>query len=338
MTSPPQYVSKAHAETLLQNLEKLPGDPAQGFFGPASITWQVNRECAVFFAAGRAALLQLAHPWVATALDHHSDLRNDAIGRFHSTFRVIYTMLFGTRNQALAASRQLYRRHTTIRGELPSAIGPFPAHQRYEANETAALLWVYATLVDSALLAYELVRSPLPRDQREAYFVESKRMAALFGLAPEALPADWNSFTRYMSGMLGSAALTVDATGRALGQSVLSGVGTWIRPPIWYRALTTFWLPAHLRADFGLPFGPREVRALQRAERWVPRLYCLLPRSLRLVGPYHEAISRLRGRAPGPLTRLSNHFWMGQQRLLYSGVRQPSPDVGTAFRDRSSGA
>ncbi|HTF63043.1 MAG TPA: oxygenase MpaB family protein [Edaphobacter sp.] len=103
------YVSHASIEELLFELETLPGESRLGLFGPESVTWRVNRESAIFLGAGRAALLQLAHPWVAASLVHHSNLMNDAIGRFHSTFRVIYTMLFGTRAQAIAASRQLYR-------------------------------------------------------------------------------------------------------------------------------------------------------------------------------------------------------------------------------------
>jgi uncharacterized protein (DUF2236 family) len=44
----------------------------EGVFGPASLTWRVNREAAIFLGAGRALLLQLAHPHVATAIADHS--------------------------------------------------------------------------------------------------------------------------------------------------------------------------------------------------------------------------------------------------------------------------
>ena len=123
MASPRDYVLHADSQSLRAALEQLPGENRSGFFGPGSVTWRVNRESAVFLGAGRAALLQLAHPWVAAALAQHSNLLNDAVGRFHSTFRVIYTMLFGTRSQALEASRHLYQRHTGIRGELPGNVG-----------------------------------------------------------------------------------------------------------------------------------------------------------------------------------------------------------------------
>ena len=234
----PEFVSAADLEQTIASLRHLRGRDVDGFFGPGSITWQVNRECGVFLGAGRAALLQLAHPWVATSLAHHSNLLHDAIGRFHSTFRVVYTMLFGTRAQALAASRQLHSRHTGIRGELPAAIGPYPAHQHYAANEVEALRWVYATLIDSALLAYGTVLPPLSPSARGAYYAESKHFGALCGIPPEALPADWDGFAAYMKEMLASPVLAVDVNAAALGRSVLAGVGTWVRQPRWYRALT----------------------------------------------------------------------------------------------------
>jgi len=306
-----QYVSRAASQDLLDSLEQLPGEPGHGFFGPGSVTWHVNRESAVFLGAGRAALLQLAHPWVAVALAQHSNLLNDAVERFHSTFRVIYTMLFGTRGQATEASKQLHRLHTGIRGELPSG-------EHYEANEVAALRWVYATLVESAILAYEFALPPLSLSDREQYYLESKRMAALFGISAEALPRDWTAFLHYTAKMIDSPQLCVNAEALALGESVLSGVGTRVRPPHWYRALTAYWMPVSLRAAFQLDFGPREEQAVRRAARRLPRIYPYVPAALRYVGPFHEANARLRGREPGTLTRRSNCFWMGQPRLLYS--------------------
>jgi uncharacterized protein (DUF2236 family) len=265
-------------------------------------------------------VLQLAHPWVGAALAQHSNLLNDAVGRFHSTFRVIYTMLFGTRGQAHEASKQLYQRHTGIRGELPNTVGGSLRGDHYEANEVAALRWVYATLVESAILAYEFALPPLTVSEREQYYAESKRMAALFGISAEALPADWAAFLEYMATMNDSQELCVDANALALGKSVLSGAGSRIDPPHWYRALTAYWMPIRLRTGFQLDFGAREEQAVHRAARWVPRIYRSMPGAVRFVGPFHEADARLRGHAPGVLTRRSNCFWMGEPRLLYSGA------------------
>ncbi len=113
-------------------------------------------------------------------------------------------MMFGTAEQAHAASRQLHRLHQGIQGVLPHTVGQFRQGTRYEANEISALRWVYATLVDSALLAYELLLPPLTDVERKQYFAESLRMAALFGIAPQHLPAGWPAFNAYMESMLQS--------------------------------------------------------------------------------------------------------------------------------------
>ncbi len=317
-----QNVSYTDSEELISGLLELPGNPRLGFFGPGSVSWRINRESAVFLGAGRAALLQIAHPWVAASLTHHSNLLNNPIGRFHSTFRVVYTMLFGARAQAVESARQLYRLHTTIRGELPHAIGAHRQGEHYQANEVAALRWVYATLVESAILAYEFVLPPLQPGEREDYYAESKRMAALCGIPAGSLPTDWAAFSRYTAEMLDSPLLGVGPEGQALGHSVLSGAGSRLHPPLWYRALTAYWMPPRLRSAFALSFDVREEAALRRCARWLPRLYRRLPETVRFVGPYHEAAARLRGRSPGPLIRRSNSFWMGQPRLLHSDLSQ----------------
>ena len=196
---PGREVDRGALERLLTGLAMLPGDAREGFFGPGSVSWRVNRESAVFLGAGRAALLQIAHPWVAAALHEHSNLLNDALARFHATFRVVYTMVFGTRGQALAASRQLHARHVSVRGVLPGSAGQaWPRGGQYRANQMDALLWVYATLVDSALHAYECVLPVLTEAEREGYYRESRRTAALFGIGGEALPTDWRAFQAYM--------------------------------------------------------------------------------------------------------------------------------------------
>jgi uncharacterized protein (DUF2236 family) len=91
-----QSVSQQEIERLWDSVAGHTANPRAGIFGPESVSWKVNRESALFLGAGRAALLQLAHPWVATALDQHSNLLNDPLARFHNTFRVVFTMIFGT--------------------------------------------------------------------------------------------------------------------------------------------------------------------------------------------------------------------------------------------------
>lgn len=313
----PRPVHASDLATLASPLRYSTTTPQAGLFGPGSVSWRVNRESALFFGAGRASLLQLAHPWVAVALDQHSNLRNDPLARFHNTFRVVFAMVFGSLDQAISASRYLHRRHSSIRGEMPSPVAAWPRHSHYEANELNALIWVYATLVESALVAYDAVLPPLTAAQRETYFSESKRLAALFGIPSESLPQNWSGFEAYMEDMYRSSQLGVDNLARDLADGVLHGRGTWLPVPEWYRALTTCWLPPHLREAFALPYGPSEQASTQRAIIWLRRIYPRLPAPLRFVGPYREACARLSERRAGPLVRASNRFWTGHQRTMF---------------------
>lgn len=312
----PRPVSSADLEVLLAELRTSVCSTDEGVFGPGSISWKLNRESALFLAAGRAALLQLAHPWVAAAIAQHSRTLNDPIGRFHQTFRVIFAMIFGPADQAFAVARKLHRLHQGIRGILPESAGSFSSGTIYEANEVEALRWVYATLVDSALLAYELMLPPLSHLEREKYLSESLRMAALFGISSEFLPQNWDDFREYFSSTLRSGSLGVSASTRVLAQKLQSGAGLLIKPPFWYEALTTQLLPPRLRDEFGLPYGTREEDAVRRALAWLRPLYRKLPGTIRFVGPYNEARHRLRGAKPGLAVRLSNRLWIGQPKLL----------------------
>jgi uncharacterized protein (DUF2236 family) len=283
------------------------------------VSWKVNRESALFLAAGRAALLQLAHPWVATAIAQRSRTLHDPIGRFHNTFRVMFTMIFGSVEQALAAARQLHRRHEGIRGKLPEAAGRFPKGTSYEANEIAALTWVHATLVDSALLAYQLVLPPLGDVERERYYAESLKTGALFGIPRESLPQDDPRFRLYMESMLNSDALSVSAAAHSMAHRLQAGAGLRVKPPFWYRALTVGLLPPRLREEFQFTYGDRDKSKADRALAWLRRIYPRLPAMLRFVGPYNEVRSQLNESSyRSAAVRLSNRLWIGQPSILVS--------------------
>jgi uncharacterized protein (DUF2236 family) len=312
-------VSRAELEALLASIAGQTADPRAGIFGPGSMTWKVNREAALFLGAGRAALLQLAHPWVATALEQHSALLSDPVARFHNTFRIVFTMVFGSLEQALAAARHLHTLHTGIRGEMPGKVAGWSKGTHYEANEVAALRWVYATLVESGVEAYGLVH-PFSTEEQGRYYHESKTMAALFGLPAAELPEDWPAFRQYVAQMCTSRELGVGASAKAMAQAILQGRGSRLRVPRWYGALTAEWLGARFREEFGLSWSAADQRRAAHAHRWLPRVWRTLPSAVRFVGPWHEAQVRLQAQTPGMVTLIGNRFWIGQTLLPFANL------------------
>jgi uncharacterized protein (DUF2236 family) len=324
------FVSPRDSEALLAAIAARTSDRNAGIFGPESASWRVNRESALLLGAGRAALLQLAHPWVTASLAEHSTVMDNPIARFHNTFRIVFTMVFGSLDQALAAARYLYALHTRIRGEMKEDVAQWRRGSHYEANEIGALRWVFATLAESAVLAHDCVLPPLSAAEREGYYADCKTMAGLFGLPPASLPENWEAFAAYNREMCCSDALGVSVTARRMAHRLLAGAGSWIRPPFWYRALTAEWMPERFRHEFGLDFGAPDRRAAERAKRLLPEIYRRLPAAIRFTGPWHEAQARLAGRRVSALTRWSNRFWIGQPLLPFA--------TGNALRCGQQGA
>ncbi len=309
-------VSESDLEAALDFVRARAAGSVEGIFGPASMTWRIDREAVIFLGAGRALLLQLAHPWVAAAVAEHSRTFADPIGRFHRTFDVVFTMVFGSLDKAIAAARRLHQRHATIVGRLPEAIGPFDSGSSYRANEVAALRWVHATLVETAFIVHNLILPPLSVEERELYWAESRLFGALFGLTSADLPADWESFAAYNAAMMQSDTLSVSTAAREVAGQIFAGGRPWLRPPRWYQALSAQLLPDRLRMGFGFVFDERDRKAAEHALACVRRVYPNIPTRLRYVGPYQEAQARLQGkRQLGWATRCLNRAWIGRPQL-----------------------
>ena len=309
----PPSIAAIDFERGLDAVRSKAAGPGEGVFGPGSTIWQVDREALVFLGAGRALLLQLAHPWVATAIAEHSTALSDPIGRFHRTFEIVFTLVFGSLEQALATSRRLHRRHAAISGYLPQRLGQYPKGSPYRASEVSALMWVHATLVETAFTVHGLVLEPLETERRARYYADCQLLGVLFGIPLDAQPTDWPTFARYFDAMVMSKELAVGPAAQDIGTRMLAGAGR-IPIPRWYRNLTAHLMPERLRASFGLPFGEEERRSALRALRLIRRMYPVLPTRLRYVAPYHEALGRRCGRSrPDLMTRALNYLWIGRE-------------------------
>src|SRR5262245_2277278 len=149
-------VTRADLERHIERLRAEVTDPKAGIYGPDSMAWTIDKEAALFRAGGKAALLQLAHPAVAHAVDQHSATRNDPLGRFQRTFDNVFAMVFGDLDSAIRHARRVHAIHSRIVGEIREEVGAYQCGDRYVANDEHALFWVHATLIHSAIEMYEL--------------------------------------------------------------------------------------------------------------------------------------------------------------------------------------
>jgi uncharacterized protein (DUF2236 family) len=261
------------------------GDP--GLFGPGSASWQVDRE-AVLLAGGTCALLmQLAHPAVAAAVAQHSDFRADPFGRLRRTLTASYAVVFGSTPRAERAIRRINAIHGVVSGHVPET------GQAYRALDPHLLLWVHATLVDTALRVYERYVAALSPATAEAYHDEARRVAILLGVPPNVVPPTLADLRARMTEML-DGEVRVTPTARMLASSVLYPSRVMPRA-LWDAAhLVSFSvMPAAIRAGYGIPWSSARERGMQRVGAVSRRLLPLVPGALRHVTHARSAERRL---------------------------------------------
>ena len=243
-----------------------------GLFEEDSITRRVNRENILLLGGGRALLMQIAHPKIAAGVDEHSDFRAHPIRRLRRTIRMTMAIVFGDRETALAAARRVNQVHAKVQG------------REYRALEPDLLLWVYATLADTALVTYETFVQRLLPHERDAFHKEFKLLGELLGIPRERFPNTVRDFDAYLESMVSSGPVRVDARARELAAEIMRPRVSLLPRPVMVplNVVTTGLLTPALRAQYGLPWGRGQQRAYRLAVAVLPRVIALTPPVLRV--------------------------------------------------------
>lgn len=266
---------------------------AHGLFGPASATWRINGERAMILGGGRALILQMAHPHIGAAVDHHSRYRDDRWGRLRHTLTTIGEILFGDTETAERSAARMRRFHARFRGLVPEGRA---AGQSYDATDAALVLWVWATLVDSAILVYHRYVHPLTTDEIERYYTEQRRFAEICGVPGDACPSTHATFRAYFDGIVRD---TLEATPAAREAATLVmnpfGLPRLAAPIVLLMGLPTAGLlPEPLRSELAVPWGPGRERLLRGSAAASRTLRPALPHRLRRVRSARLADQRIR--------------------------------------------
>ena len=160
------------------------------------------------------------------------------------------------------------RHRVRHRGEARrGAAGLAKVHARvtgpgYAANDPALLLWVHATLVDTAMRVHARFLRPLSDAEAERYYDESAVVAEVLGIPRTQRPRNLADFRDYVRTMVGS--LEVTDTARALARRILHPRVPVVAGPGFFavRQLTVGLLPPPLRAQYGFAWDSRRNAAL----------------------------------------------------------------------------
>ena len=271
-------------------------DRHDGYFQPDGTAWRIGRELALMLGGGRALLLQVAHPLVAAGVSAHSDYREGPWRRLEQTMSTVWAIVYGTRAQADSAAARVRLMHGRVRGVLPQPLGPFPAGTEYAADDPDLLLWVHATLVDTALLVYSSWVRPLDDLGQRSYYEEMKTMARLFGTPDEVIPPTLDDFRAYMRSQLAGEEIVVTDVAREIARHVLHPrLPPALRPAMEAASLLTVGLlPPDLRAQYGFGWGPGRSALVAVSRAWTRRVAMpLVPDLLRAIAAARRAEGRL---------------------------------------------
>jgi uncharacterized protein (DUF2236 family) len=262
---------------------------------------RVSREACMLTGAGRAILLQIAHPQVGQGVSDHSRFTEDPMKRLRGTLYFVYGIALGTANEAEWIAGVVSRIHSHV-------VGP-----GYSADDPELQLWVAATLYQSSQQCYELAFGPMPRAMSEELCRQSSASLTLLGCPEGVWPSSVDEFEAYWQRQVD----TLEVTDAA--KEICRNLMTAKNIPWYFRAsmplnrlLTAGLLPARIREDYELPWNRRRemifrlsLRALRVVYPRVPKVLRRLPSAYYMRGlrAQHQAvITRAGAQTPHPHT------------------------------------
>ena len=270
-----------------------------GLYRPDDLMWRVNRETVLLLSGPRALLMQIAHPLVAAGVAQHSDFQREPLRRLKNTLNAMLGMIYGTHAEAIAWGERVNRIHESVEGRLETSTACFGPDTAYSALDPALLFWVQATLIDSAMVAYETFVAPLGDTERAQLYEESKAMAPLLRLPAHSLPSDYAEFQHTLDELIRGPILEVSPAAREIADAVLHPKLLHLPRALW-RAGSVFavgLLPPELRQRYGFRWQAREQRRWRWARSTVRTLRPLLPEVVR-VFPAARRAEKVRRQIP----------------------------------------
>ncbi|MGH7721625.1 MAG: oxygenase MpaB family protein [Candidatus Dormibacteria bacterium] len=277
--------------------------PDPGLFGPGSVTWRVMAEPVLMLGAGRALLMQAAHPLVAEGAIEHSTYATDPYGRLERTVEWVTVVCFGTTAEARRACRHVNRLHAAVAGRLERAHATPTVRggSAYSGLDRKLLRWVHATFVDTMLVTHDAFVGGLSDRDADRFVREWDAVAALMGVPAGSRWKSRSALRDYVarqqeestgparpgagSRLVAATVLSPPVSSAAMrpGWAVVSFATVGLLPPSMRRAYGIRWTPAHEAAHRAMSLGLRSGRIA-------------LPRRLK-VSPVHDlALARAQGR------------------------------------------
>lgn len=273
-----------HADVVLGRLD--PDAPAP--LGRASIVRRVAAEPVTALLVQRALVMEVAHPKVAAGVAEHSSFRTRPLSRAWVTADAALRLVFGDAEVAGGAVRQIYRTHDHINGTVA------PHGDAYTAHDATLLRWVWATLVDTAEVAWTRWVRPFAAEEAETFYAELLAMAGFLGIPEEILPPDRPAFAAYLESVLDGPELGSTPATHDMARQVLWFRHPLVPPPVVRveRALALATLDGRILERLELDLSSADARLGRRIDDLLKTHYHRFPRWRAAPAPVYVTLRR----------------------------------------------
>lgn len=259
-------------------------------FGRDTVSWEVAP--LGFLGSSRALLLQTSHPKVAAGVAQHSDYRRDPFGRAFRTFDAVLKLAFANPSVSRRQSTRMDKRHRPVTGTTSGG-------DHYDARDPDLLLWVWATLTGTALLAYERVHGRLHEVDRHRYYDEQKLFARGCNVPADLVPDTLDQFEAYMDRVVADELEPTPEGDDVARFTFHPAVPPVVAPLVgWVMRWTAAALfPPPVRRMYGLSWSSAHERRFEQALRVLAVVDRATPEPLRMLGirltVEHDLLARL---------------------------------------------
>jgi uncharacterized protein (DUF2236 family) len=192
----------------------------EGYFPRGrSVLRMIHEERAVgLFYGQRALCIGALKPLNFVGTMEHTRNRLSPFKRLIRTARMFETVFLGTREQADRIFATVARMHERVVGSLERDAGHHPAGTPYSAQDPELMLWTLAVISDSAEWFYEHLVRTLTDAEREAFWHESLRFGALFGMPVNSAPRTYADYRAWYEAQLAGEELFLTEEARYMGR------------------------------------------------------------------------------------------------------------------------
>ncbi|WPO69876.1 MULTISPECIES: oxygenase MpaB family protein [unclassified Streptomyces] len=270
---------------------------------PGGILWTIAGDIRALLMLPSALTMQVAHPAVGAGVDEYSVFRTDPWGRGERSVRSVLLWVYGG-DEAAVEGRRLRALHRTIQGTDTRG-------HRYHALMPAAYAWVHATGFPVYRHAQRYLGRPFTEAEERQLYAEWLQVGRILGIHDRDMPRTPEEFWPYYRKILAEeleltpVARELTATDASVPppdrgprpvRALVRAAWPLLLPPLarFRRFLTIGLMPPDARQALGLPWTPRQERALRRFGLVVRTLVPLLPERLRYLPFARRARARHR--------------------------------------------